>query len=40
MIVKEIADFCHHLQTRNYSRHTVENYTIDLRLFFSPSTSR
>jgi site-specific recombinase XerD len=35
MIVKEIADFCHYLQTRNYSPHTVENYAIDLRLFFA-----
>jgi site-specific recombinase XerD len=30
----EIQQFCAHLQTRNYSAHTVENYGRDLRLFF------
>lgn len=31
----EIAQFCQHLRVRNYSPHTVENYHIDLRLFFA-----
>lgn len=31
----EIKQFCEHLQTRNYSAHTVENYGRDLRLFFA-----
>lgn len=31
----EVELFCAHLESRNYSRHTVENYRIDLRLFFA-----
>src|SRR5215216_64418 len=31
----EIERFCNHLKLRNYSRHTVESYRIDLRLFFA-----
>ena len=31
----EIKQFCAHLQRRNYSPHTVENYGRDLRLFFA-----
>jgi site-specific recombinase XerD len=31
----EVELFCEHLESRNYSRHTVENYRIDLRLFFA-----
>lgn len=31
----EIERFCKHLKLRNYSRHTVESYRIDLRLFFA-----
>src|SRR5215211_7928212 len=34
MIRLEIERFCKHLQARNYSRHTISNYSIDLRLFF------
>ena len=34
MIYAEIEGFCKHLQNRNYSRHTISNYAIDLRLFF------
>lgn len=30
----EVERFCHYLRVRNYSAHTVENYRIDLRLFF------
>lgn len=30
----EIKQFCEYLQTRNYSKHTIENYGRDLRLFF------
>ncbi len=30
----EAGRFCRHLRVRNYSPHTVENYRIDLRLFF------
>src|SRR5215216_255433 len=35
MIRSEIELFCKHLQARNYSRHTISNYAIDLRLFFA-----
>jgi len=35
MINLEIERFCEHLKLRNYSRHTVESYRIDLRLFFA-----
>ncbi|MFP5264048.1 MAG: tyrosine-type recombinase/integrase [Blastocatellia bacterium] len=35
MIRSEIERFCKHLQARNYSRHTIDNYAIDLRLFFA-----
>ena len=35
MIRSEITRFCKHLQARNYSRHTIVNYAIDLRLFFA-----
>jgi site-specific recombinase XerD len=35
MIHAEIENFCKHLQARNYSRHTMSNYAIDLRLFFA-----
>ena len=31
----EVELFCEYLKSRNYSRHTVENYRIDLRLFFA-----
>lgn len=31
----EIKQFCQHLQTRNYSPHTIDNYGRDLRLFFA-----
>jgi site-specific recombinase XerD len=37
MLRKEIELFCSHLRARNYSTHTVENYAIDLRLFFAVS---
>jgi site-specific recombinase XerD len=30
----EVERFCRHLRARNYSAHTVDNYAIDLRLFF------
>jgi site-specific recombinase XerD len=30
----QVEQFCHYLRVRNYSAHTVENYRIDLRLFF------
>jgi site-specific recombinase XerD len=30
----QIERFCRYLRVRNYSAHTVENYRIDLRLFF------
>src|SRR2546426_4936774 len=30
-----IADFCAYLRRRNYSPHTVDNYSRDLRLFFA-----
>jgi site-specific recombinase XerD len=33
----EVAQFCQYLRVRNYSPHTVENYAIDLRLFFAKS---
>jgi len=35
MINLEIERFCEHLKMRNYSRHTIESYRIDLRLFFA-----
>lgn len=35
MIRSEIERFCKHLQARNYSPHTIDNYAIDLRLFFA-----
>jgi site-specific recombinase XerD len=35
MINLEIERFCEHLKLRNYSRHTIESYRIDLRLFFA-----
>lgn len=35
MINLEIERFCDHLKLRNYSRHTVGSYRIDLRLFFA-----
>jgi site-specific recombinase XerD len=35
MIRSEIERFCKHLQARNYSQHTIDNYAIDLRLFFA-----
>src|SRR5215212_10086986 len=31
----EIELFCAHLRTRNYAAHTIENYALDLRLFFA-----
>jgi site-specific recombinase XerD len=31
----EVELFCEYLKSRNYSRHTVENYRVDLRLFFA-----
>lgn len=31
----QIKKFCEHLQMRNYSPHTIENYGRDLRLFFT-----
>jgi site-specific recombinase XerD len=34
MIEAEIKRFCEHLKARNYSRHTIDNYAIDLHLFF------
>ena len=30
----QVERFCKYLRVRNYSAHTVENYAIDLRLFF------
>ena len=30
----QIGRFCQYLRVRNYSAHTVDNYAIDLRLFF------
>jgi site-specific recombinase XerD len=35
MLYLEVERFCRHLQARNYSRHTISNYAIDLRLFFA-----
>jgi site-specific recombinase XerD len=35
MIQADIDRFCKHLQARNYSPHTVSNYALDLRLFFT-----
>src|ERR1044071_8705380 len=35
MINLEIERFCEYLKLRNYSRHTIESYRIDLRLFFA-----
>lgn len=35
MIEIEIKHFCDHLKARNYSQHTIDNYAIDLRLFFA-----
>ncbi len=35
MLPVEVEDFCEHLRTRNYSSLTIENYHLDLRLFFA-----
>jgi len=35
MIPDEVERFCRHLRTRNYSPHTLANYVLDLRLFFT-----
>src|ERR1044072_1909406 len=35
MLYLEVERFCRNLQMRNYSRHTISNYAIDLRLFFA-----
>jgi site-specific recombinase XerD len=31
----EVERFCQHLRNRNYSRHTVASYALDLQLFFA-----
>lgn len=36
----EVAQFYQYLRVRNYSPHTVENYAIDLRLFFAQAGKR
>ena len=35
MLPQEVERFCEHLRVRNYSQHTVENYHLDLHLFFT-----
>jgi integrase/recombinase XerC len=37
MMPEEVRCFCAQLMARNYSPHTVENYRLDLRLFFAES---
>jgi site-specific recombinase XerD len=36
----QIQWFCKHLQVRNYAQHTIENYALDLRLFFEAVDKR
>ena len=31
----EVERFCQHLRSRNYSRHSIESYALDLQLFFA-----
>src|ERR1044071_2917869 len=31
----EVERFCQHLRNRNYSRHSIESYALDLQLFFA-----
>lgn len=39
MMPVEVEQFCQHLQVRNYARHTIESYALDLRLFFQQITT-
>jgi site-specific recombinase XerD len=34
MAAATVQQFCDHLRVRNYSSHTIDNYALDLRLFF------